>query len=60
MIILLKNLHKLRLSPQTRRKLKIICKIERRPYEEQIKLIIDMFIDAYTEKHKINWDEHLY
>lgn len=56
----LNNSFKNKLSKDSKRKLKHICKMERRPVTEQVSLIIDMFIDAYTEKHKINWDEYLY
>ena len=38
-----------RISPINRRKLKYICKLEKRPLKYQIKHAIEMFIDAYGE-----------
>lgn len=49
-----------KVSKESKNKLRVISKMERRPIAEQVGLIIDMYIDAYSEKHNINWDEYLY
>jgi len=50
----------LKIDKEKQRKLKHIAKMEHRSIKEQIGLIIEMFIEAYTEKNNISWDEYLY
>lgn len=59
-IIITKKAYDRKVSKEYRKKLKSICKMEHRPISEQVGLIIEMYVDAYTEKNKINWDEILY
>ena len=49
-----------KLNPEQTRKLKQICKWEQRPVRYQVKHIIEMFIEAYTEKNDIDWEKRLY
>lgn len=49
-----------KLNPEENRKLKQICRWEQRPVRYQVKHIIEMFIEAYTEKNDINWEQRLY
>lgn len=45
------------LDTQNSRKLKQICRWEKRPMRYQVKHILEMFIEHYTDKNNINWDE---
>lgn len=45
------------LEPEEKRKLKQISKWEKRPLRYQVKHILEMFLEHYTSKHEINWDE---
>lgn len=49
-----------KLDSMYKRKLKEICKIEKRPIKHQVKYILEMYIDAYEDKNSINWDKYLY
>lgn len=49
-----------KVTPETNRKLKQICRWEERPIRYQVKHIIEMYVDAYTEKNKIDWDQRLF
>lgn len=49
-----------KLDPESCRKLKQICKWEKRPVRYQVKHILEMYIDAYSEKNGIDWEQRLY
>lgn len=49
-----------KLDPESRRKLKQICRWEKRPVRYQVRHIIEMYIDAYSEKNGIDWEQRLY
>lgn len=53
-----KKKHKL--DPESYRKFKMICEWENRSREDQTKHIIKMYIDAYSEKNGIDWEQRLY
>ena len=46
-----------KLDPEDNRKLKQICRWEKRPMRYQVKHILEMFIEHYTNKNNINWNE---
>lgn len=49
-----------KLDPEENRKLKQICRWEKRPMRYQIKHILEMFLEHYTNKNNINWDKISY
>lgn len=51
---------KYKLDSETSRKLKQICRWEKRPARYQVRHIIEMYIDAYSEKNEIDWEQRLY
>lgn len=49
-----------KINPESKRKLKQICRWEKRPVRYQVRHIIEMYIDAYSEKNGIDWEQRLY
>lgn len=47
---------KFKTDKTTEKKLKYIAKREKRPLHEQMKLIINEYIETYLKKHGIEWD----
>lgn len=48
-----------KLSKEAKQKFETICKMEHRSELDQIALIIENYIDAYSKEKKINWDEYI-